>query len=541
MRGELEPALEMVQVRRRELSDPRRRFAHAFEGGGFGVGVTVNTLVLEPWQPEFLPPGVTARPTRLGELMPVAARSDAEIVTELQRVQQMEAQLAAYNAELVAELAARRPDSLDRQIGEHGSASADWLPGPGREAATGVSEFFADELAVVLNCSRTAATRLADSSALLTERLPATWAALADGQLDWPRARALAEELADPARDVEPHVLAEVEAAVLPRAGELSIRRLRAAARSELLRRDAAAADRRRAVAERGADVTVHPTADGMAELRAFLPQPLATAIRTTVDDYAWMARADGDTRSIGQLRAGVLADLVLHPWDTTRPPVTAALTVVAPLAPWSRARAGRTRAPWGMRLRASSARLGTPPPGRGRRRRRLRTPGAGVGAGVLSPPGSTGSPSPPPTCGRCSNSSMHSAPAGCRRRPAARSTSPWWIRGPAPSGPRSAGPNWNASSGEVARNIPATGADVPSWTGRPRSGGMPPRRRSAGSSGPGTAPAATRAAGTRPPGPIWTTSCHTGPVGRPPARTSAACAEGITGSRPTRRAGASR
>jgi hypothetical protein len=220
-----------------------------FEGGGFGVGVTVTPLDVQPYPVELLPPGVTARPTRLGELMPVAARTDAEIALELRRVQQMEARLAAYTAELVAELAARRPDGLDRQIGEPGAAAPGWLPGAGRPAATGVSEFFADALALILPCSRTAATKLADSAALLVDRLPATWAALADGLLDWPRARALAAELLEPARDLEPRVLAAVEAAVLPGAGGRSIRRLQAAARRELLRRDAAA-DRRRARAD---------------------------------------------------------------------------------------------------------------------------------------------------------------------------------------------------------------------------------------------------------------------------------------------------
>jgi hypothetical protein len=304
-----------------------------FEGGGFGVGVTVTPLEVEPWPVEFLPAGVSARPTRLGEMMPVAARTDAEIAVEVQRVQQLEARLAAYTAELVAELAARRPDSLDRQLGEPGAASPDWLPGPGREAATGVSEFFADELAVILNCSRTAATRLADTAGLLTTRLPGTWAALADGLLDWPRARALAAELLEPAREVEPRLLAEVEAAVLPRAGRLSIPGLRAAARGELLRRDAAAADRRRRHAERAADVVVRPARDGMAHLSALLPRPLAVAIRHTVDGYARLAQAGGDLRPIGPLRAGVLGDLVLRPWDTTRPPVTAQLTVLAPLS----------------------------------------------------------------------------------------------------------------------------------------------------------------------------------------------------------------
>jgi hypothetical protein len=312
-----------------------------FEGGGFGVGVTVTPLVAEPWPPQYLPPGVTARPTRLGEMMPVAARTDAEIAEELQRIQQMEARLAAYKVELVAGLAARRPDSRDRQLGEPGAASPDWMPGPGRQAPSGVSEFFADELAHVLNCSRTAASTLADAAALLVEGLPATWAALADGLLDWPQARALAAELLEPAREVEPRVLAEVERAVLPRAVALSVQGVRAAARRELLGRDAAAADRRRRSAERAADVVVHPRRDGMAELRVFLPQPLAAAIRDSVDAYARMAKGDGAAGSIGQLRVGVLGDLVLRPWDPSRPPVTARLTVLAPIDTMAAAAAG--------------------------------------------------------------------------------------------------------------------------------------------------------------------------------------------------------
>ena len=221
----------------------------------------------------------------------------------------MEARLAAYNAELVVELAARRPDALDRQIGEVGAASPDWLPGAGREAATGVSEFFADELALILGCSRTAATKLADAATLLAERLPATWAALADGLLDSPRARALVTELMEPAREVGPQLIAEVEAAVLPRAAEMSLGQLQAAARRELLHRDAAAADRRRAQAERATDVALRPAHDAMAKLFAFMPHPLVAAISRTVDDHARMARAEGDTRPIGQLRAGVLAE----------------------------------------------------------------------------------------------------------------------------------------------------------------------------------------------------------------------------------------
>ena len=315
---------------------------HMFDvGGGYGVAVSVAPLTTVPSPEQPLPAGVTARPGRLSDLLPVAARTDAEIAAELQRLVQIESALAAYKAELVTGLAARRPDSADRQLDEPGAASDDWATGVERGSVAGVSEFFADELAVVLNCSRTGATVLADTAWVLVERLPSTWAALADGELDWPRARALAIELADAARELEPADLQRIEAAVLPRGATVSVSRLRALARAELLKVDATAADRRRRRAERCTDVTVTPVRDGMAELRAFLPQQLATAIRETVDGYARMTKGDGDPRPIGQLRAGVLADLVLRPWDGSRQPVTAHLTVTANLGALRAAAAG--------------------------------------------------------------------------------------------------------------------------------------------------------------------------------------------------------
>ena len=56
------------------------------------------------------------------------------------------------------------------------------------------------------------------------------------------------------------------------------------------------------------------------------------------------MAKADGDARPIGQLRTEIMADLILRPWDTSRPPVTAHVTVLAPL-PVLRAGQGRAAA----------------------------------------------------------------------------------------------------------------------------------------------------------------------------------------------------
>jgi hypothetical protein len=313
------------------MSYPRRRFAHVFGGGGYGVAVTVAPVVLPPWPVEMPPLGIDGSPLRLGELMSVTTLTPDDKALELERIAQVEGQLAAYKAELVAAFARDRTDAGDRPAGAPGAAAPEWTP-DGENRLPGVSEFFPDEIAMILNCSRAEATTLTEVAVTLVERLPSTWAALADGTLDWPRARALARELGWPARETDPELVTEVESAVLPKAGELSITKLRALTRRELLRRDATAAEMRRKEAERAGNVTVHGAADGMAELRAFMPAPLAAAVEATVDTYARMAKDAGDRRPIGPLRAGVLADLVLRPWDNSRPPVTAAITVVAPL-----------------------------------------------------------------------------------------------------------------------------------------------------------------------------------------------------------------
>jgi hypothetical protein len=90
-------------------------------GGGFGVGLTVADLASP--SPGFGPP-VTSVPS-LGELLPVSARSPEEKAAELQRVDEMEAALAAYELELVAGFAADRPASEDRQPGEPGAAACE--------------------------------------------------------------------------------------------------------------------------------------------------------------------------------------------------------------------------------------------------------------------------------------------------------------------------------------------------------------------------------------------------------------------------------
>ncbi|MCZ2858981.1 HNH endonuclease signature motif containing protein [Blastococcus sp. VKM Ac-2987] len=295
-------------------------------GGAFAVGVTIIPVDGAPSAWELADPDPSPSPEQLGELLP-PRRSAAEVADLLQQITAAEARLAALKVELVLDLAAARPAGDDSRPGGVGALDHD-----GATGLDGVSEFLPDELALILNCSRAAASTLLELSATLTHRLPATRAELGAGRLDWPRVRAMAAEVGRAAADTDPAILAAVEEAVLPAASEASIRRLRETVRCALIARDAAAVDRRRRQAERAADVTVRPVGDGMSELGVLLPHETAVACRDTADRFARAAKDAGDPRPTGMLRAGAAADLMLRPWDDSRPPVTAHLTVVAPL-----------------------------------------------------------------------------------------------------------------------------------------------------------------------------------------------------------------
>ena len=142
-------------------------------------------------------PGMPETPARLSDLLPVAARSPEEKAYELGRVQQLKSAIAAYEADLIAGLAADRPATADLPAGAPGTAAESWSTPSAAELAqlAGVSEFFPDELAQVLGCSRAQATTTATHALTLVHLLPAAWAALADGRIDWPRARGLAQQL----------------------------------------------------------------------------------------------------------------------------------------------------------------------------------------------------------------------------------------------------------------------------------------------------------------------------------------------------------
>jgi hypothetical protein len=253
-----------------------------------------------------------------------AVSSAENTAAELQRVQRRRAMDAAYEAQLILDLAGQRPAALDPDGA--GARRPGWTSD---DTAGEVSEFFPAELSAVLNLGRGTAAHRLGRALTWRDKLPTTFAALEFGDIDERRADALADVLAA----TSAHIAGQVEAALLPEAGDLSVYRLRERATALMLSLDAAAAEERRAEAARSADVRVYPSpTDGRSTLAADLPTDEAVECHDLVDQLAKMFKADGDPRPLGALRAHVLSALIRRPADNGLPAVAANLTITADL-----------------------------------------------------------------------------------------------------------------------------------------------------------------------------------------------------------------
>ncbi|WP_448627515.1 DUF222 domain-containing protein [Geodermatophilus sp. URMC 64] len=252
----------------------------------------------------FLVDWVRTRPAPEPRL-PVSWLTPEEKAAELQRLQGERARLAAREADLMLVFAADRPEEDDPADDHPGARSRDWRQT--EPEFPGISESCPDELGLVLGVGRgTAAHRLRRAWSW-RHRLPATGAALARGALDERRAQILADTL----EHIRPAPAARVEAVVLPEAAGLNFAALKRRILEVLLDLESAAADESRALAERNADVFVEPGPAGRATLGAELPAEEAAEGVDFLNALAQQAKADGDERPIGQLRAELFSLLV--------------------------------------------------------------------------------------------------------------------------------------------------------------------------------------------------------------------------------------
>ena len=271
----------------------------------------------------------TAPPTTA----PSAAPSVGWATGPLRAVQAADREIGrqtALRARAVAEFAATRPASADRPAGTPGAMSTE------RRAArpdilAGVSEWAAQELAMALSITATAASHLLERSLTLVHRLPRTLAALESGLIHVGHLWSLLERVAP---IVDSKVRDRVEAEVLDWTARRQVTtpaQLGAKVRRSVLRHDARAAAQRlvAAVRERGVAVRADRRG-GMAVFDALLTVPEAQALLDVLGQYADAVDDPEDARTRGQRMADCLLDLVLRPGEQAGPPVQARLTVVA-------------------------------------------------------------------------------------------------------------------------------------------------------------------------------------------------------------------
>jgi len=249
--------------------------------------------------------------------------TDSEAITELVELEASLAAQHARRARLVAHVAGRRPAAADRPADQPGAAATQCADDQVPEVLD-VSEWLPHELQMAHPYSWSAVQDLVETSLVLTARLPATLELLRAGRIDYVRARIIADLLGT----CTEAVAQTVEALVLPKAPELTPSGLSSLVRRVLARIDAQALRRRHARARRAADVGYYPTSDGMARFYADLPLPVAASCVDAIRRYAGTQQAEGDDRPIGQIRTEVLSDLILRPWDLSRPAVSGEVTI---------------------------------------------------------------------------------------------------------------------------------------------------------------------------------------------------------------------
>jgi Domain of unknown function (DUF222) len=257
-------------------------------GSGFGQGDRLDVM----------PPGVTLAGLAEDAHGVLAAIDDDCLTGVIRAWRRIISWGAGRELAAVAELSRRRP--------------ADGLPGSGRE-------YVADELAAALTLTGRAAQEERDLAWQLANVLPATLAALAEGQIDLARAKVIADGTAE----LDPDHAAAVEAAVLPKASGQTTGQLRAAVAKAVLTADPAAASRQREAAQARAHVSCWTGPSGTGHLEGHdLPSAQTLAADARLGQIATAWKAQGAQGGMDLLRAHAYLGLLLG-HDTTSPPAS--------------------------------------------------------------------------------------------------------------------------------------------------------------------------------------------------------------------------
>ncbi|MEQ4204636.1 DUF222 domain-containing protein [Actinopolymorpha sp. B9G3] len=189
------------------------------------------------------------------------------------------------------------------------------------EVNASFSEFASAEVGAALGLSPGSADRELSFAFELTERLPGTRAALAEGTINLGKARAIAEETCclspELARVAEEFILAADAAVGMGLTRAQLVRRLR----RKVLELDPDGAEQRRREAQQGRRIRFGAGVDGTGSITGQdLPMAGTAAARVFVKTLARRIKGEGDGRTLAQIEADVFLDLLRgrHPNPAT-------------------------------------------------------------------------------------------------------------------------------------------------------------------------------------------------------------------------------
>jgi hypothetical protein len=217
---------------------------------------------------------------------------DFDIVELARSARRLAAWAASLEFGAIAEFSARRK-AVGERLGAWDSEIGEWVT---------------DEIAAALTLSGGTAARQVVVAEQLAEHLPRTYRALTDGLIDADKAKVIA----DGVRGSGPELARRVEQQVLPAASGQTCAQLRYAVRKAVRDADPEGHAERRKTAEEARRLELWDADDGTSDLVGRnLPACAAHAASNRINAIAQAMKADGDTRTIDQLRADVYMELL--------------------------------------------------------------------------------------------------------------------------------------------------------------------------------------------------------------------------------------
>ena len=221
---------------------------------------------------------------------------------------------------VIARAAATRAALID-QARSWSEATASLMPidaSPVRRWSTArvARRSLVSELAAALRLPERSTETLIEESRSLLRELPATLAALTEGQISYRHAQVMI----DHANSLPAESRRVFEESALPFALKLTVSRFEHRARILRERVHPESIEVRHSSCRDKRELTVDPARDGMAWLTAYLPAVTAHAIYTRMTDIAADLQGPDEARTLTQLRADVFCDLLIDGQTDTAP-----------------------------------------------------------------------------------------------------------------------------------------------------------------------------------------------------------------------------